>query len=180
MRLAILSVVIVAIAALSACSSKPSYDEAQKGKPGGAADQTVAPTQPPQPPQPTQASQPTEIKIPEFLDQRTSRIKDLPSYPGSQMISISYGPLKGADQVSTVDMAAITLQTQDPFQKVTQFYDSEVKRGGWQLKSDARNPEDWTLRLVKNQGKDEAIVEIKKEGDVVYINLRRFGNPRKG
>jgi hypothetical protein len=167
--------VIIGIAALAACSSKTDYGEAQSQTSNAArqkAQQTV--------PQPPIAQQPTEVKIPDFLDQKASRIKDLPSYPGSGLVTISYGPLKGADQVSTVDMAAVTLQTRDPFQKVAEFYDKEVKKKGWQLKSDARNPEDLTLRLVKNEGKDEAIVEVRKEGDVVYINLRRFGNPRRG
>src|SRR6185503_1636567 len=60
---------------------------------------------------PPSAPQTAAFKIPEFLNQATGEIKDLPSYPQAVRQNIQYGPVQDQDRMK--DTMALLLVTGD-------------------------------------------------------------------
>ena len=116
-------------------------------QPAGTA--AVPPQQPP--------AQPTTIKMPAFFDGQTGEVKDLPSYPKSQRMSIQYGPT-GPD----TEMASLVLGTSGTMDSIAAFYDKAIKAGGWTITERNRDPDFSEWRLKKGD-KDEGRVVVKRD-----------------
>ena len=115
-----------------------------------------------------QPAQPEKFRMPPFLDTVTGQIKDLPSYPQSNRVTMQYGPMQGQDTMSLV------LETGDAMDKIVAFYDKAIKSNGWTVSDKLKDPEvsNWTLK----KGKDnEAKIEVRKnpQANTMYIVIAR-------
>lgn len=166
-------------AAVVGCARKPAYSNINvNGSRGGGQAQASAesantaapaadpaaessaekPDQPPAaPPPPQESARPTAIKMPVFFDAQTGEVKDLPSYPKSQRISIQYGPV-GTES----DVASLVLAAPGSMDEIAAFYDKAIKSNGWTVTVRNRDPEfsEWK---VKKGDRDEGRVMVKKD-----------------
>lgn len=137
------------------------------GSPAAPPDQVpgAAPAQPP----PQEPTQPAAFKVPAFLDTQKGEVKDLPSYPEGQRVSIQYGPLPGGE------MASIVLTTSGSMDSIAAFYDKAIKSNGWQVTVRNRDPE-YSEWRVKKGDKEEGGVTIKRDpnrGNMIIIQISR-------
>ena len=176
---------LVAVAFFSgACRHKPAYSEIQPTESEKTRDQRAKqqpPTDPPAdsapasgtesqpvrsdpavPPPPAQGQSPpaprsTEIKPPPFLDEQTGEFKDLPRYPRATRTYAQVGPING------VEAGMFMLETAASYERIAEFYDQAIKKNGWTVVSNTRDPEyyKWELRKGKNS---EALIEVKPDG----------------
>jgi hypothetical protein len=135
-------------AATSGANPAPESAAAKPGESPGA-----PPAQPPQQGSGRQA----EMKMPPFFDGQTGEVKDLPSFPQAQRVSIQYGPVEGVG-----DMASLVLQTSVSMDRIAAFYDKAIKGSGWEVTVRNRDPEYSEWRLKKGD-KDEGAVTVKKD-----------------
>ena len=117
-------------------------------------------------PSPGEADKAQAVKnqLPSFLDPVSGQIRDLPNYPKSTRSNFQYGPISG------VDTAIIVLQTGEPMEKLTAFYDREIKKHGWSVVSNTRDPEHYRWELKKGE-LDEAVVEIRKTDQFRFTGI---------
>lgn len=167
---------------MSGCNRKPAYSDIKVEQPARAnsesaqtanksADPVAEVDQKAQAAESQPSAQPTEQKkfeIPASLDTTKGEIKDIPKYPGSGVTNIQYGPLGDASVVFMV------LQAKGPIEKIGEYYDKEIKRNGWTVVSNTRDPilYEWTL---KKGEANEATVKITKDENsgAIYIALTR-------
>ena len=121
-------------------------DQPQPDRSGAVADQSnpSPATAAPQPQQP--------FKLPKFMV--NGQAKDLPNYPQALMKSIQYGPVQGTDTLSLV------LETRDPIDKITAFYEKAIKSNGWTVEGKSINSEqaEWNLKKTfDNEGKVQVV-----------------------
>lgn len=195
MKFVLFLLVCATLAAPAGCKRKPAYSninvnasrgeaQASAQQPSGdgsaapnsaaaPADQQsgAAPAQPQEGP-----TRPTAIKSPEFFNALTGEVKDLPSYPKSQRLTIQYGPV-GAD----TEMASLVLGTPETMDSIAAFYDKAIKTGGWEVKERNRDSEfsEWQL---KKGDKDEGRITVKKDpvrGGLVIQIVRTSKTPEK-
>lgn len=126
-------------------------------------------------PVPTPAG--TTIKSPTFLDQSTSGIKDLPSYPGAYRVSVQLGPLQGFNTMS------LGYTTSDPMTKITAFYERVIKDHKWTVIDKLVDPEfsEWNL---KKGEENTAKVQVKRDQQtgvfaIVIVRAEKEGAPNK-
>ncbi|MEK6303051.1 MAG: hypothetical protein AABO41_20250 [Acidobacteriota bacterium] len=134
-------------------AEQPKDDGSGTVNPGGAPQPEGAAAAQPQP----GPTRPPAIKLPAFFDAQTGEVKDLPSYPKSQRLSIQYGPA-GPD----TEMASLVLGASGTMDSIVTFYDKAVKAGRWIVKvrnSDSEYSE-WQL---KKGDKDEGRVIVKRD-----------------
>ena len=154
------------------CERKPAYSEIQtkdsqrnasaEQRASSSAEQPATPAagdtpaNPEQPPEtPAKA---VEVRIPAFIDERTGEFRDLPSFPKAYRTNAQIGPIGG------VESGLFLLSTTEPFQSIGEFYDRAIKKNGWIIVSQVRDPEH--LRWELSKGKtSEALVEVKGEVD---------------
>jgi hypothetical protein len=132
-------------------ASRPNRDtQASEEQPVDAAAPGADPAggSPAPPPPPQQPTQPAPFKLPAFLDAQKGEVKDLPSYPAGQRMSIQYGPLPGGE------MASIVLQVSAPMDGIAAFYDKAIKSNGWEVTVRNRDPE-YSEWRVKKRGSEE-------------------------
>jgi hypothetical protein len=112
------------------------------------------------------------FRMPEFLDQATGAIKDLPSYPNAVRQNIQYGPVQDQDKIK--DTIALLLATSDDMDKVADFYDKAVKSNGWTV-SDKLRDQELSQWVLKKGNDNEAKVEIRKDpkSKAMFIALAR-------
>jgi hypothetical protein len=185
---------IVLILVVVACRREPAYKDLPAGgsnnantqagaQPGASGESAAAPAETPQTETPPVVVQPPAVanantahrtanRYPSFLDPISGQIRDLPSYPRSTRANFQYGPMSG------VDTALIVLQTSEPMEKLTAFYDKAVKSHGWTIVSNTRDPEHYRWELKKGP-RDEAVVEIRKSDQfpLTGIALTRAERP---
>ncbi|MFY9610285.1 MAG: hypothetical protein WAU45_16930 [Blastocatellia bacterium] len=137
-----------------ASSVDPASGADTGGSPAAPPDQTPggAPAQPPS----GGSTQPAPFKVPAFLDTQKGEVRDLPSYPSGQRLSIQYGPVPGGE------MASLVLTTSDTMDSLAAFYDKVIKSNGWEVTVRNRDPEYSTWRLKKGD-KEEGGVTIKRD-----------------
>jgi hypothetical protein len=141
------------------------------GQPAAPTEGASAESLPPAIPPPA-APQQTPFKAPEFLDQTTGEIKDLPSYPNAVRQNIQYGPVQDQDKMK--DTMALLLATGDPMNKIADFYDKAVKSNGWTV-SDKLRDQELSQWVLKKGNDNEAKVEIRKDpkSNAMFIALAR-------
>jgi hypothetical protein len=183
--------VLVAVFGLtSGCAHKPAYSNINTDRPravensnGG---ETTAPPPAPAPtpsPNPTEAEQAAatpdanKIKFPAFLDQATGGAKDLPNYPKSHRVNITFGPISGSDTMSLV------LRTKDPMDAIATFYDNTIKKNGWTVTDKTRDPElsEWN---VKKGDRDSGRVRVQRDPrtgllDIIIVRTQAIQEPQK-
>ena len=140
-------------------SQQPSADAgAEPAAPSGSQDQPAQPEQaaPSMPVQGDAAATPhsTEIKPPPFLDPNTGEFKDLPRYPKATRTYAQVGPING------MEAGMFMLETAASYERIVEFYDQAIKKNGWTIVSNTRDPEyyKWELRKGKIS---EALIEVK-------------------
>ena len=154
------------------CNRKPAYSDVKAEQParseGEPAPSTDKPADPvaevdrkaettAQQPAPQNSQPPADQKpmvIPAFFDSTKGAIKDIPRYPDSNVTNMQYGPLGEANVVFMV------LQSRGSVEKIGAFYDKELKRNGWNILSNTRDPQfyEWTL---KKDDANEGTVKMK-------------------
>jgi hypothetical protein len=141
---------------------QPSADAAaEPAPPSGSADQQAKPEQPapslPVEGESTATPRSTEIKPPQFLDQNTGEFKDLPRYPRATRTYAQVGPING------IEAGMFMLETAASYERIAEFYDQAIKKNGWTIVSNTRDPEyfKWELRKGKSS---EALIEVKSDG----------------
>ncbi|HYV05210.1 MAG TPA: hypothetical protein VFB82_11515 [Blastocatellia bacterium] len=182
------------LAASAGCRSKPAYSNINVNASRGstqaagaqpAADGSATPTPAPQPDQPSgggaaQAqpgpARPTAIKMPAFFDAQKGEVKDLPSYPKSQRLSLQYGPVS-----ADTDMASLVLSAPATMDSIGAFYDKAIKAAGWEVKTRNRDSEysEWQL---KKGDTEEGRVTVKKDsaqGSLTIQIVRTSKAPEK-
>ena len=180
-RISCLLMIVMIIAVATGCSHKPAYSDidanraaAKQDQNQSNANQTTAPTaassQPsaaepasPSPPPPAPAAPPAH-KNPTFLDEVKGGVKDLPSYPGAQRMSVQIGPVEG------VNTMAIGLRTHDSMDKIALFYNEVIKTNKWTVVDKIIDPElsEWNLKKgEENSGK----VQVKKDVKTNIMNI---------
>lgn len=188
-RLGFLLLACALIGSFAGCSRKPAYSDmnvnasrpnretqASAEQPVDAAAPAADPAGAPpaaQPPQ-QQPTQPAPIKIPAFFDTQKGEVKDLPSYPAGQRMSIQYGPLPG------VEMASIVLEASAPMDAIAAFYDKAIKSNGWEVTVRNRDPE-YSEWRVKKRGSEEGGVTVRKDptrGSMI-IQISRTSTPEE-
>src|SRR5262249_55109538 len=99
---------------------------------------------------------PAPVKAPWFLDTIKGEPKDLRNYPNSRRVSFSYGPMQGHDTISLV------LSSADSMDKITAFYEKEIKLNKWTVDDKTLDPEfsEWLLKKGDDQS---AKVQVKKQ-----------------
>lgn len=112
-----------------------------------------APAQSPQEP-----AQPAAFKVPAFFDTQKGEVRDLPSYPKGQRLSIQYGPLPDGE------MASIVLTTLSPMDSIAAYYDKVIKSNGWEVTVKNRDP-DYSEWRVKKGDKEEGGVTVRRDSD---------------
>jgi hypothetical protein len=135
--------------------------------PGSEDQQAPPPPSPPPPPPPaesTAASRSTEIKPPPFLDQNTGEFKDLPRYPRATRTYAQIGPING------IEAGLFMLETAASYERIAQFYDQAIKKNGWTVVSNTRDPEYYKWELKKGKG-SEALIEVKPTGTSIRKNI---------
>ncbi|HKP85527.1 MAG TPA: hypothetical protein VJZ26_05495 [Blastocatellia bacterium] len=174
-------ILVISLGAMACGPRKPAYsdinpDQSARNENQNSSGQPTAPTeaggqQPGSPAQPA-APETKPFKVPDFLDQATGQIKDLPSYPQAIRQNIQYGPVD--DQGVMKDTMSLLLVTGDAMDKIADFYDKSIKSHGWTVTDKLRDRElsQWTL---KKGNTDEAKVEVKKDAKslAMYIALAR-------
>lgn len=107
---------------------------------------------------------PQAFKRPTFLDAVTGDIKDLPAYPGANKISVQFGPMQGSN------FASFVLQTGDPMDKITAYYERIIKSNNWTVTDKTIDPElsEWALKKGEN---DSASVKVKKDPQSGRMNI---------
>jgi hypothetical protein len=175
-------IIAVFISAATGCSHKPAYSDIdanraaakqdqnqsnanQPATPSAAASQPSAAEPPtPSPPAPAAPPAPPAHKNPTFLDEVKGGVKDLPSYPGAQRVSVQIGPVEG------VNTMAIGLRTTDSMDKIALFYDQAIKTNKWTVVDKIVDPElsEWNLKKGEgNSGK----VQVKKDVKTNIMNI---------
>ena len=146
--------------------NKPADPVAEVDKKAEANDAQNASQPPAQPNQP--AAENKTMVMPSFFDTSKNQIRDLPKYPKSQVANMQYGPLQNAMIVFMV------LQTYDPVEKVSGFYESELKRNGWTIANNTHDATYYEWSLKKGEA-NEATVKITKDetNRMTYISLSR-------
>jgi hypothetical protein len=169
----------VEIALLASCAHKPAYSEmdtnkssrnqnhnqnqnaeAQANASTAAADQTSPANA--AGPAPAPASAP--FKPPSFLDQAKGQIKDLPSYPNANRVSLQIAPIEGVNTMS------IGFTSSDSMDKIAAFFERVIKDNKWTVSDKIIDPEfsEWTLK----KGNDEnAKVQVKKDQRTGAMNI---------
>jgi hypothetical protein len=102
------------------------------------------------------------------MDTVKGEAKDLPKYPGGLVVSIQYGP---RENLETLSMA---LRTNDPMERIADYYDKAIKSNGWTVVDTTRDPEisNWALKKGdKSEGKVE-IRQDKQSGGMVIVIVR--------
>ncbi|HMG37226.1 MAG TPA: hypothetical protein VKM94_25210 [Blastocatellia bacterium] len=193
MKSVFLSLGLLASLFAYACGNKPSYGgadpnanrpRAQSEPPAeGTTNNNSTPQQPTQPSEPTVATPPSgeqrtaqtsqpPFKAPWFLDTVKGEPKDLRNYPNARRMSFSYGPIAGSDTVSLV------LSTRDSMDKITAFYEKEIKLNKWTVEDKTLDPEfsEWLLKkgedeqaklqVKKQQGKSDFIIVVARAGKI--------------
>jgi hypothetical protein len=94
--------------------------------------------------------------VPAFLDTQKGEVKDLPSYPEAQRVSIQYGPVPGGE------MTSLVLTTSRPMDSIADYYDKVIKKNGWEVTVRNRDSEYAEWR-VKKGAREEGSVTIRKE-----------------
>jgi hypothetical protein len=167
------------------CNRKPAYSDvkvenpARAGEPSPTAEKPADPVaevdrkaestnQQPTAPNSPQPAEQKPFVIPAFFDSTKGAIKDIPRYPDSSITNMQYGPLGEATVVFMV------MQSKGPVEKIGAFYDKELKRNGWKILSNTRDPilYEWTL---KKDDANEGTVKVTKEetSGTIYIALTR-------
>jgi len=170
------------IAVATGCSHKPAYSDidanraAAKQEPNqsnanqatassaGASQPSAAEPPVPSPPPPAAPPAPPAHKNPTFLDEAKGGVKDLPSYPGAQRMSVQIGPVEG------VNTMAIGLRTRDSMDRIALFYDQVIKTNKWTVVDKIIDPElsEWNLKKgEENSGK----VQVKKDVKTNIMNI---------
>jgi hypothetical protein len=105
---------------------------------------------------PTSPAQPPAFRMPAFMDATKGYPKDLPNYPQAATVNVQYGPREETDVFS------IAMQTRDPMDKITAFYDKMIKANGWTVANRLVDPEysEWVLKKGEI---DEAKVTVQKD-----------------
>jgi hypothetical protein len=167
------------VVGFAACGGrKPAYSDINLNQSRGSNENgsvAVAPEAPPVntppigPPSNTSA-QPAlpPVQIPSFMDTVKGEAKDLPKYPGGLVVSIQYGP---RENLETLSMA---LRTNDPMERIADYYDKAIKSNGWTVVDTTRDPEisNWALKKGdKSEGKVE-IRQDKQSGGMVIVIVR--------
>ena len=108
------------------------------------------------------------FRMPAFMDTAKGAPKDLPSYPGGTILNVQYGPQADTDTFS------IAIQTNDPMDKITAFYDKAIKSNGWDVSQRQVDPE-YSEWLLKKNANDEAKVTVQKarQGNLFVIVAAR-------
>jgi len=168
------------ILGLAGCGHKPSYSEIEPDNSGKAANQNSSPSngadKPADPagaaarlaetaPEPENQQKP--ILPPPFYDSATGQIKDLPSYPGARRTNIQYGPVNGFDTM------LLRMRSKDPFEKVVAFYDQAVKKNGWTIVDNSRDPNKYQWTLLKESGQGMIVIAKEEQRPLVYVTLDR-------
>jgi hypothetical protein len=122
-------------------SGAPGAPEASAGAPAG---QAAAPTQAP------------AFRAPAFMDKAKGYPKDLPIYPAATIINVQYGPREN------IDVYSVAMQTHDPMDKITAFYDKLVKSNGWTVANRTIDPE-YSEWMLKKADDDEAKITVQKD-----------------
>ena len=162
MRILIVVLVCILAAGFISCGNKTAYRnvstsrEAREANQNGgqappAATGAIADQTNPSPGSGAQQAQQT-FKPPKFMV--NGQAKDLPNYPQALMKSIQYGPVEGTDTLSLV------LETRDPLEKITAFYEKAIKSNGWTVEGKSINQEqaEWSLKKVfDNEGKVQVV-----------------------
>jgi len=171
--------VIVAVA--TGCAHKPAYSEmdtnratANRNESSSNANKVAAPgpssqpssTEPATPSPDSPVATPTSAppKRPSFLDEAKGGVKDLPSYPGAQRVSVQIGPVQGFNTMS------LGLRTTDSMEKITAFYEQVIKANKWTVVDKLIDPElsEWVLK--KGEG-NSAKVQVKKDLKTSTMNI---------
>lgn len=150
--------VFAVVSVFASCRHKPAYSDVDSNK--SAARQSGADRPASAEPQAASGAQqpaaPVEkTKPPAFFDSRTGSIIDLPNYPRAQRVNVEMGSAQG---VSTLSMV---LDSSDPMDKITAFYDEAVKNNRWTVADRVIDPEssEWTL----TKGDDNsAKIQVRK------------------
>ena len=163
---------------VAGCAHKPAYSEMdgnraatnQNQKQPGEGQSTAATPSATEPPSKEAASstpaptQPAQFKNPSFLDQTTGGVRDLPSYPRAYRVSAQIGPMQGMDTMS------LALQTNEPMDKITAFYEQVIKANKWTVTDKVIDPEfsEWNLKKGDaHAGK----VQVKKDPKTSVMNI---------
>jgi len=134
--------------------------EASQGLPANNAAPSVEPAAAPAPP----VAPPAPRKSPTFLDAVKGDIRDLPSYPGAQRVSVQIGPIEGVNTMS------IGLRTTDAMDKIGSFYEQVIKTNKWTVVDKIIDPDlsEWTL---KKGEENRAKVQVKKDIKSNVMNI---------
>jgi hypothetical protein len=175
-----------AISVATGCAHKPAYSDldanrgsVKQGQNQSNANQAAATTASDQP-SATSPAQPAEspaagssasatptntpIKRPTFIDDAKGGIRDLPSYPGAQRVSMQLGPFQGVNTMS------LGLRTGDSMDKISAFYEQVIKANKWTVVDKLIDPEmsEWNL---KKGEENSAKVQVKKDLKTNVMNI---------
>ena len=150
--------------ASAGCTHKPAYSDINTNKSSrgdsqknegqaGAAQPAVEPPAASQPPVTPQAP---AFKSPSFMDQASGKIKDLPNYPNARTVNVRIGPLQDAN------VAALVLETRDPMNNITAFYEKVIRDNHWTMVGKTIDPalSEWSLKKGED---DSARVQAKRD-----------------
>ena len=163
MKVQLIVLVLAAGLSVAACRPQPAYKDINTNQPAKAEPPPAPAGAPETAPSPTAgqaaptAPAPTQpFKPPAFMDTANGYPKDLPNYPEARVLNVQFGP-----QAAT-DMFSVAMQTHDPMDKITAFYDKVVKGNGWTVKNRVVDPE-YSEWLLQKEGDNEAKVTVQKD-----------------
>jgi hypothetical protein len=138
----------------------------------------------PQPPEPSPATpgvdqlaaqhqpQAAPTKVPTFFDATKRQIRDLPTFPQFSLENIRIGPIQGVEMVMMAGTA------HGEFEAVVDFYDKAIKKNGWSVYFNTRDPGNFEWRMTKGSA-DEASVQVKvdKVSNQIQVGVMRGQRP---